>query len=106
MSHKVKDSLTEIRAINEALKNIRDIVEKLPAEASWAKSIKTSLENFDKKINNFLAENIELTEEQKKAIEAIKSGAIPQEALSSLVKGIGEQEVKEPSSSTKKSKKN
>ena len=80
----VKNYIEQIKTIAKSLDEINEVIQKLP-DSSWKKSLKTSAENFQKKIDSFLAVGGDLTEEQKKAIAAIKSGAVkPEEVLSKI----------------------
>jgi hypothetical protein len=79
----VKNYREKITEIEMNLKNISAIVETLP-ESSWKKSLNTSVVNFVKKINGFLESGGELTEQQKNAIKAIKSGKCTEAEVSAL----------------------
>ena len=85
----VKDKKDEIEKIDEHLSAIADIVKDFPQDASWTKSLNTSLVNFQKKITAFLSTSAELTEEQKKAIKAIRSGKASTEEISALSARMG-----------------
>ena len=80
----VKNYPNEIAQINEHLSAIEKVVESLPAEASFTKSLQTTVINFRKKVDAFLVTGSALSEQQKAAIAAIKAGKSPKEILSAL----------------------
>jgi len=103
----VKNYIEQIKTIKKSLDEINEVIQKLP-DSSWKKSLNTSAENFQKKIDSFLAVGGDLTEEQKKAIAAIKSGKVkPEEVLSKVPADmeIGEPETSKGSNDEKQAKK-
>ena len=103
----VKNYIAEIKTIAKSLEEINGTIQKLP-ESSWKKSLKTSAENFQKKIDSFLAVGGDLTEEQKKAIAAIKSGKVnASEVLATIPPDMenGEPETSAGSNDEKQTKK-
>lgn len=104
----VKNYRENITEIKNELENINKIVEKLP-ESSWKKSLTISVVNFQKKIDGFLEFGGELTESQKKAIRAIKSGKLSEAEISEISSRMEAQLVKAQSETenkpTKKGKK-
>ena len=78
----VKNYNKQINEINSHLSEIEQIVNTLPETASFTKSLKTTVVNFNKKVSGFLETGNPLTDEQRRAIAGIKSGKIPLSALS------------------------
>ena len=76
-----KNYLSELKEINESLKNISKIVDTLP-ESSWKESIETSVRNFDKKMAGFLAS--EMSPERKTLLNAIRTGKLTEEQISQI----------------------
>lgn len=82
----VKNYPKEMTEINEHLLSIEKVVSTLPAEASFTKSLKTTVINFRKKMDTFLSISAELTPQQKAAIAAIKAGK-PESEVSAILSG-------------------
>ena len=80
----VKNYKEQMQEIMSHLSAIDKVISGLPETASWTTSLKTSQVNYVKKVESFLATSEELTESQKNAIRAIKSGKLTEEEVSSL----------------------
>lgn len=72
---KTKDLLNEIKGVEDITKSLRVIVDNLP-DSSVKDAFEYSTVNLEKKLEKFLAVSEPLTDEQKEAIAAIKSGKI------------------------------
>ena len=81
---KTKDLLKEMKAIEDLTKSLRVIVDNLP-DSSVKDAFEYSAVNLEKKLEKFQAVSEPLTDQQKEAIAAIKSGKInPEKVLSQV----------------------
>jgi len=80
----VKNYKEQIEQIKNKQSEIDAIIATLP-DSSWKDALLRSSENINKKLDSFLVQTTELSEEQKQAIAAIKSGKLnAKEILSTL----------------------
>lgn len=101
----VKNYPTQIAEINEHLSKIAEIVNSLPQEASFTKSLQTSVINFQKKVDGFLAVSAKITDKQRAAIAAIKAGKSAEEVSEILTAPDNSDEGSTGSNDEKPSKK-
>lgn len=81
----VKNYKEQIEQIKNKQSEIDAIIATLP-DSSWKGALLRSSENINKKLESFLVQTTELSEEQKQAIAAIKSGKLnAKEIISTLL---------------------
>ena len=106
-----EENQSALVALKEKIEECEKIINRLPAESSYTKSLKVSNGNYKKKLTDCLKIGKPMSEEQKRAIAAIKSGKATEaeiSALSARVKdasaGSNDQSKTSPKKSTKKVK--